>query len=547
MKPRIFISTTLLVINGLFSFGQQWIGTQFSWDTSIVVKHSDLDFSVSKLKYCIDEGTFYYADMRAYQNPANNHAATFHALSLYDYAPSEIILEMPFLGRKKENLATTFWIYDFHFTKEYAVVSTQDQILLYHRTGPSQFVFDTIFYHKNTKATYIYQDSLYYLEEDHDLGYKWFRQSLKGGDETLLRELAYEAPHVVQANPNRYLFHNNNFLFFLSTRYPVLHKYSLNGEWLEDISFDLPNWHPFEDEYIQKSLAIPYGVERIYATMAEIFQYSYPKYVFPFGDSYLLYYTQYDTISKKSTLQYAIRDEDGNTTLLQSEDTSTLALSKTHFPFNLFNTLEDKAHISWNNLLLEITADDTTQWIGRKPSEYKQLQEQFYKQNDPLFKIRILRHKNNNPTICPFFIDSDKELHSIEDLNGKNILLISNQLECSACRNKILQLFNDSVSPMVHIGILHPFIPGALHEHELRKSIMQHLERPFMLFYLASNRFQNYPKEVIPDDITYPAIMLYETGRAPILFSVEQIFSDDVFSLDFKEAFLKTWRHFNKE
>ncbi len=549
MKPHIIIIMAVILLNNSACFGQQWIGSQFSFDTSIVIQNSNLDLNNSKLKYCINDGTLFYTDMKSFQSKETDHTAIIQAISLYDYTQSEIRLPFPTSLGKAERIASSFWINDFDFHNGQFVISTQNQILLYHQTEDSQFEYDTIFRHPNIKATYLYNGTLYYLEEDHDTGYKWFRQSLSGGDETLIRELRYEAPHVVQANPNRYLFHNENYVFFLSTRYPILHKYSLDGAWLEDITFDLPNWHPFEDEYIQKSLAVPYGVERIEATMREIFQYSYPKYVFPFGDTYILYYTQYDTNIHRSAPQYAVFERVTGTTMpFINADTNRAAFNDHHFPFNLFNTYADKARISWNNLLVEITADDTSAWRGKTPDNYQSQQDLFYKHNDPVFKIRIYKYNNNknNPTSIPFFIDTDQKLHSLDNLPcGKSIMLVSNQLECSACRNHILQLFNDSSATSANIDILQPFIPGALQEREIAKSIKQHLERPFRLFYLAQNQAGQYPTEIFPKGITYPAILLLETGKAPILFPLEQIFTDDVFSMDFRDDFLRIWNSFN--
>lgn len=551
MKPRIIIITALFIYDALVCLGQQWVGSLFNFDTSIVIESPHIDLNTSRLKYCIDEGTLYYTDIQSYQNKETDYAAVINTVSLYDYTQSEIQLAFPSSISKKEKNASSFWINDFNFHNGQVVISTQNQILLYHQTADSQFEYDTLFRHTNVKATYLYKGSLYYLEEDHDTGYKWFRQSLSGGDETLIRELRYEAPHVVQANPNRYLFHNENYLFFLSTRHPILHKYSLDGIWLEDISFDLPDWHPFEDAYIQMSLTFPYGVERIQATMREIFQYSYPKYVFPFGETQLLYYTQFDTNLHRSAPQFALLEKGTGTRLYVGKDTCRTAYDNHHFPFNLFNTYEDKARISWNNLLVEITADGIADWRGKTPENYQQQQDIFYKHNDPVFKIRTYKYKNtfkNETTEIPFFIDTDQKLHSLDNLPyGKSILLVTNQLDCSACKKHILQLFNDSSSASVNIGILLPYIPGALQERELGNSIKQHLEKPFRLFYLTQRCNGQYPKEIFPDGTTYPAILLHETGKAPILIPLENIFVEDVFSMDFKQEFLKIWNSFNSD
>ena len=507
------------------AFGQSWTGSLFNLDTSIVLRHTFQGQNPSRLKSCVHDNTFYFIEMDAFQHKESGHNAVLHALSLRDYAQADITLPFPATKDRKEQLASKLWIYDLSFDKDFMVLSAQDHLLLYRRKDDSTFTFEAMHSHPNSKAAYLHNGHLYILEEDHDAGYRWFRRP---------------------ANPNRYLFHDSTALYFLSTRFPVLHKYSLDGKHLEDINFDLPQWHPFSDDYIQKSLSVPYGVERIYATMGEIFEYSYPKAVFPLGNTYLLYYTQYDTLTGKSRPAFASIGETGRTRLHHAQDTSRAPYSNGRFPFNLFDTQEDKARISWNDLLLEISAEDTSNWHGRTPDEYKHAREAYFKRNDPVFKIRIMRYKNTDPASLPFFVDTDSKPHALDDLpRGKHVLLVNNELECSACVRHLLQLFDDTIANDVHIGILYPYIPGALLEREIQRNTAQHLERPFRLYYLDRKQHASYPSFIQPDSISYPALLFHETGRAPILFSLDDILDDDPYSFSFQDNFLDFWRKFN--
>lgn len=527
------------------SHAQDWIGTQFELDTAVILSPTNLDLGISNIRYEICDGVFYYTDIKGFQNSENGHTATIYSVSLYDYAQSEIKLSLPSGTRQKDFQANTFWINDFDIRDKKFAISVQNHILLYRQNENFQYEFDTIIDHPNIKATYFHEKALYYLEEDHNTGYKWFRQSLLGGGEKLIRELRYEAPHVVQANPNRYLFHDHHHIFFLSTRYPVLHKYTLDGQWVGDIEFSIPCWHPFEDEYVTKTLAVPYGVERIYATMPEIFKYSYPKVVFPIGGAYLLYHTQYDTLTGKSHLQYSLLDTARKTIPLTIKRNGENAFGDDEFPFNLFLAQTDKAHISWNDLLIEISAEDTANWKGLTPTSYEEIREHYFKQNDPVFKLRIMRYKNTGWAASAFFIDNESRLHSLEDLpNGKQVFLVTNELECSACERQLLKFLNDSLSKEIRIGILHPYIPGALLEREISKRIKLHLEKPFGLYYLTQNRHGVYPWES-EETLSYPALLLYETGKAPILFPLDQIFDNDPYNPNYQSEFLKVWHQYN--
>lgn len=532
----------------IYAYGQPCIGTLFTMDTTIPMRYPHMPDNVSRLKTSINDGTLYFADMQAFQDKKTDYTATIYALSLSDYRQFEIKLSLPRGTHRTDYFASTCWLNDMNFYHDKAVISLQDYLVIYHKDSTEQYVYDTMYEHSRAIQTYMYKNELYYLTEDHDKGYKWFHHNSASGKEELIGELPYEAPHVVQANPNRYLFHNENYLFFLSTRYPVLHKYTLDGHWIEDIRYDFPDWHPFEDEYVRKSLDVPYGVERIYATMQDIFHYSYPKVVFPISNTYLLYYTQYDTLTKMSNLQYAILDSTGHTLQYRIDDNDTTAYNDIHFPFHLFDPIADKACISWNDLLIDIAEESEVSYIGKTPDNYQKAEEVYFKQHEPTLKFRILRYKNNDSVTMPFLYDTEHHLTSLANLSyGKSILLINNELECSACRNHLLQQLSTLNTENTRICIVYPFIPGALQEREIAKDIRRYLTQPFSMYYLATDRITTYPRFISSEHITYPAILFYESGKAPFLFSSDDIFVDNVNSFDFRPSFQKVWDEYHSK
>ena len=542
MKTRTFfiIATLLLTFT---SNAQTWIGNLFSVDTTIRLSEKDIPEDLSHLKYNISNGVFYYTDMRAFQDKSTTYQATIYGISLSNYVRTKITFPFPSISPSADMIAKTFWVNDFHITRDTIVISVQDHILRYHKGASEVYIFDTMYTHPNIKATYLHQGNLYFFEEDHDTGYKWFRYDSKSDQPVLIQQLLYEAPHVVQAAPNRYLFHDDHYVYFLSTRYPTAQKYDLEGHWVENIVFDLPNWHPFEDEYIQKSLSYPYGIERIKATMGEIFNYSYLKYLFPIGGDYLMYYTQFDTITQKSSPHYAIKDSTGISTYNFTNSSDSI-FDETIFPFYLFDATAEKARISWNNRLVELILDDSLTWHGLRPSEYKHQRETFFRKHDPIPSIRIMTYRNSQPITQPFFFNSESHYKSIADLPiGKSILLINNELECSACRNELLSALN-KMDSSIHIGILYPFFPGALQQREMEKEIERHLTRDYTLYFLDPRMYTQYPRYITSVCDTFPGILFYETDKVPVLFSVDDIFGDDPINIQFSQKFQSFWNDF---
>ena len=544
MKSRVILLTVVLTLAQTLTHGQEWIGNLWTLDTTLALHQESQGLDFSHLRYQVCNGTLYYVEATAYQQAARTGYAQVHTFSLYDYEQKTLAFPIP-KALQKEHILRNFWVNDLDCKNGKSVISVQNWILVY-RINDDIIQFDTIFEHPNVKVTYLHNNDLYYLEEDHDNGYTWFRRADITGKEETIGQLHYEAPHVVQVSPNRYLFRDDHHLYFLSTREASMQRYTLDGKSSEQIRFDIPNWRPFETEYIEKTLSVPYGIERIHATMADIHSYSYPKIVFPIGDDHMLYLSHYDTTKGKSTLQYVVMSSDGRLQHYRCTDTSDRAYIGGRFPFNLLRASEDCARTTWNDLLLEITPDGDVDWSGQTPVEYKQALERFYKHHEPIYKIRIMRYKNtHDAAIRPFFLDDERGYHALRNLpSGKSILLVNNTLECSACRNNLLRLLNDVDVHKAHIGILQSYIPGALQEREIRKSIQQFVKRDYDLYYLATGKYSDYPTEVIGQECTFPALLFYETGRAPVLFTSDQIFEDDIMTYRYRDTFEKFMKTF---
>lgn len=518
--------------------GQTWIGEAFELDTSVVLSYSSLPSDLSHLQHCIHDNIIYFTEQKAFQHAENDYAAHIYAFSLTSLTPFEFNLSLPSDLKRKEWQTGSYWITDFSFNGDQCVVSVQSHVLLYKRLSPTEFEYDTAIAHPNVKAVYLHQGDIYYLEENHDTGYKWFRYDPKTREETFVRELRYEAPHVVQASPNRYLFHDEDNLYFLSTRYPVLSLYRLDGTWLNDIRMMLPHWHPFEDEYIRKSLRVPYGVERIYATKDQIFNYSYLKMAFPVDGQYLIFFTQYDTCTQKSATMFAIADSTGEASLHLRKCPKSYRFTESRFPFNVLEPLEALVQTGWQDRLVEITMDGDISWHDLTAEEYHNLKEDYFRKHDPIIKIRIMHFKNKDLASEAFFYDSHHELTSLDRLpGGKHVVILHNDLECSACAHYLLQAMNSLDTAQVHLDILHAYIPGALQERELHKDVRKYVSRPYDFYYLATDRTTRYPCYISDRVSHYPAVLFYEKGKAPILFSNEQLFDDDPYTYRFKPTF----------
>ncbi|MCR4965498.1 MAG: hypothetical protein K6A41_07555 [Bacteroidales bacterium] len=539
-RNRIFL--TLLFVGFVLPMCcQDFLHEYFKLDT--LSKINPLD-DMTHLVYDFTDGVFCYTESTAFRKQGQEYTATFYLFDIGHYTLSERHLSVPINVLKSLGSTIQPWIYDFQFSNDYCVVSLQDIILLFKSEG-ERYLLDTTYECQNVKLCYLYQGDLFYLEEDHDFGYRWYR--LHDGQRVVVRPLQYEAPHVVQAKPNRYLFRDDHFLYFLSNRYPSLEKYGLNGDWLERITFDLPSWHPFEDEYIKKSLKVPYGVERIRATMDEIYNYSYPKVVFPLGGDYLLYYTQYDTTTHKSKLYFAIRNADGTTKCYPRKVPSELLYTGDALPMTLLENRVDKAWVSWNNILVEILLADTVDASGLTDLEYRQRREDFYLKSEPFPAIKVSSYKTEQQEYLPAFYNSHGLLQSLSNLPvGKHILVLNNELDCSGCRKTLFSWLNEQRDKDFFVDVVYPYFPGAMTRYDWRMDVCKYLEKPFQMLFLDKDRYEHYPKFGGIPYRSFPGILLYETGHTPLYLPLEEIFEDNSYANIFRETFLKQVNDFLK-
>lgn len=544
MKSRIILLAGILLSN-FCTNGQEWIGHRFTLDTIVRMQYSNAPANLNHIKCDIQDNTFYFIEQQAFQQKENDFYAVIYALRLDDYEQTEILLPLPQNVRNKERYARNLWIYDFCIEDDYLLLTTQEELILYKRIHNQNYQVVSTFRHQNLYMGYIYQNSIHFFEEDHDKGFKWFQKQFGSDSATLVRELPYEAPHIVQIQPNRYLSHNKKNVLFLSTRYPRLEVYSLEGLHVDDISFDLSPWKAFEEDYIRKSLSVPYGIERIYAVKDDIYDYSYPKVVMPLRGDILLLYAHYDTIIGKSVLQYAIMEDNGQTLrYLRSnhEDSSYVAAQ---FPFTLFQGGFDKGNAAGNGKIVQLTYQTDVSWKGRTNQEYLAELDKYYSDHSPTLAYQIMDYRPRElwkrPVLYP---TASKQPITLNELPKRQSILILHQgLECSGCVKALYQLLDQSLPDSFHIGHVYPYPLKGLAAQEHRSQIRQTLDKPFSFY---SNLSPNFSDLTDGDTLTnpdFPCLLLCQHGHPPILFKVSEIFANDN-STEFSESFLKQWRSF---
>ena len=528
--------------------GQEWIGNRFTLDTIVGLRGEQMPEDLNHLQCRMFGNTFYFVEQQGFQHKDNGHQAVIHALSTDDYGQTEIVLPLPEDGRNKERYARNLWIYDFHVDGDYILLTTQDELILYKQIQNQIYRVESTYRHPNLFMGYLHQNKIHFFEEDHDKGFKWFQQGLDGDSAVLVRELPYEAPHIVQIQPNRYISHNQQSVFFLSTRFPRIEIYDLDGTFRDSIFFDLPQWKAFEDEYIRKTLTVPYGLERIYAVKDDLYAYSYPTVVMPRCGDLLLFYMQFDSITGKSALQYAIRKEDGETTRYLRRNHEDSVYHAARFPFTLFQGGLDKGNASGDGKIVQLTYMTDVSWQDKTSSEYQSDLNQFFAAHTPEPAFKVMRYA---PCTTEF---GNAELHTtdgtsvrIDALPGdKCVLFLHRGLECSGCVKAIYRLMSQSKMESVHLGHIYPTPINGLQAWELASQIRSQLNKPFTIYYDTTRYYRQFSPTLPFQESDFPCLILYEKGKHPRVFRSSDIFTPNYSITEFSETFLETWHSFLK-
>lgn len=561
MKTRIIILVSA-VLTSLGVCGQDWIGNHFTLDTIVEFQGAHAPGNLNSIQCRMFDGTFYFVEQQGFQYKENGHQAVIHTLSTDNYEQSEIVLLLPENDRNKERYARSLWIYDFSLDGDRILLTTQDELILYKQVHNQIYQVESTYRHQNLFMGYLHQNKVNFFEEDHDKGFKWFQQDLGGDSAVQVRDLPYEAPHIVQIQPNRYLFHTQQSVFFLSTRHPRVEVYDLDGTFRDSIHFDLPLWKAFDEDYIQKTLSYPYGIERIYAVKDELYDYSYPKVVMPLRGDLLLLYMQIDSTTGKSALQYAIRTPNGLITRLARTNHEDSVYTARRFPFTLFQGGLDKGHADGNGKIVQLIYKTDVPWQGKRHAEYMADLNQYFAENSPTLAYKVMRYTppDNPPNDDPnansgsnlgtisanihLFAPGGRAVTLDSLPTDKSVLILHQGLECSGCVKVVYTLLSQSPMDGVHIGQVYPQPLSGLSAHELGNRIRQQLDKPFALYYDTTTHYRQFSPTLPFNEPDFPCVILFRKGEQPAIYRNSDLFTPSYSVTEFNDTFLDAWRSF---
>lgn len=515
-----------------------------SMDTSLLMESVQQNVSQKNWVATVCQDKFCFCLRNGFCQQGKDYRCVIHRVDMTGLQQDTISVSYPALGSFWKREAQSCCVYALSFEDDRLLLVCDNQLLLYQRLK-QDYKFVNRWFCFGVCSGYLDQHKVYAIVDDKEKSvFRWLcydKEASKQG--RVIRELIQPVPFLLQFEPNRYLFVNEHCLYYMPPGECVVWQFSLQGELMDSVRFDLPFAKPFPQEMLDQLRKLPYGTERIfYALNHQYRQYSFAKTVDPLGDSLFLLSVNLGDEDRRQPLAVLRlrRDATG-----WQQDFSTLAVSDTGqvYAFGLFPV---SYHLSGDHLLTYPYRDKLWQLLVTSEQElyedmsviqYRRNKDQWFKYHDPVVKLRVQTVKKD----C-FFYDYDNRRISMSDLkHDKVILLVNQQPQCSACQRQLLNFLSSVDTSRVTVAC---FL-GQVDNYLERRQQLRQMSEISPLFYQPLYAVKGEIYGGLHVCKTYPALCFWQRGFGFVgAYGTNEIFTSDYDHYEFSDVFLKDFKLF---
>jgi hypothetical protein len=515
-----------------------------SLDTSFVVDAVRGESAQRNWVATAYQDKFYFCQRNAFRWQNKDYYCVIHSVNVNSMLQDSVSITYPQLGSSWKREAQGCCIYALSFENDQLLLVCDNQLLLYKRYK-GQYNFVKRLFCMGVCQGYLYQHRIYALVDDKERGlFRWIcyedESDQKGH---IVRELVQPVPFLLQFDPKRYMFVNERYLYYLPPGDCTVRKYGLQGELLDSISFEIPGWQSFPEDFLSLFRVLPYGTERIsYALANQYRQYSFVKTMDPINDSLLLMSVNLGNNSMQQQLAILCMRK---TASGWQQDFSTLAVTDTSrlylagsFPASFHHSADNLLVYPYRNHLLQlVAAPEQETYEGLSVKQYRACKNQWFKDHDPVVKLRV--QTVNNACI---FQDYDNTRLSLADLKrDKIIFLVNQQPQCSTCQKQLLQFFSSVDTGQVLVSCFFGKVDGYLSRRQQLRQLDEICPRYYQPLYAVEG--ENYA--VYTQCKSYPAVFFWQRGFGIVgAYSTEDVFTSDYNHYKFSDAFLHDFQQF---
>lgn len=513
-------------------------------DTSLTLQSTEAEIMQKNWVATVCDNCLWFCPRKPFVVHGKDMQALIRSVELSAYRQDSLQLSYPQLGSSWKREAEACCVYALSMEGPYLLLVCDNQLLLYQRQR-NKYEFAHRWFCFGVCTGYLHQNKVYTLVDDKEKRcYRWMRyESEKAQTAELVRELPQPVPFLLQFEPNRYLQVKENALYYMPPGENVVKKFSLQGEPLDSVVFELEGWKSFPKDFVQQSNQLPYGVERInYALRNQYRQYSFTKTLDVLSNSLLL-------------LSLNLGDESRNRQLAVmrlwkmkggwQRDFSTQFISDTsmryvedRFPAVFHASGENVVLCPYRDQLLQLLlAPAEEKYEGLSAFAYKKYKDRCFKQQMPVLKLRVQSMK------APLrFYDYDNTLCTLDSLGkDKVVLMVNRQPQCSGCQQHLLKYLSTLDTSEVMLACLMGPVDSYLQRRQqLSQLTEQGGGRLKPLYELEGEAYGH-----LHSQHSYPSLVLWQKDWGVVaVFDTSAIFTEDLDRYEFSEAFLNDLRRF---
>lgn len=537
------IITCILLSNLLIFCEAQNLVSNFAdlWniDTTLMLSIAADDAGQKNWVSAVYQDKLFFCRRSAFQPMADDYYACVYSVDLHTLAQDTLLIAYPKLSSSWKQEVQTCCVYSLNFDSRHLLLACDNQIMLYAKSDFS-YKFQKRWFCIGVCAAYLYQSQIYALTDDKTKGdMKWLRYANdKAKQAELLKVLPVTLPFLKQFEPNRYFYVDTRYLYYLPPGRKAIQRYSLDAQWVDSLSIDYVGWKPFPPEFVETERKLPYGMQRIsYALKNDYKQYTFAKSVEPLNDSLIYVTMNIGNSNQQENFAVLQMKRVGNEWIhqlysLHDKDTSQV-YSKTNYPFVHPFSRENVLLYPYESKLLQwVSVPENEDFYAKTVKEYRQYKDAYYKNHDPVLKLRILSQKSE----CKFHNYDNEEVQLFDLGHDKVILMVNRQPQCSACQKVLLQYLSKVDTSKVTVAVLFDQLNDYLSRRENAKYLSQVASEYYQpLYTIPSNDYAPYRSQH-----AYPAIFFWRKEQGVIAaFPTTEIFTSDYSKYEFSDSFLK--------
>lgn len=513
-------------------------------DTSLTLQTSVDEIMQKNWVSTVCDNSLWFCPRKPFFARGKDVQAVIRGVELSAYRQDSLQLSYPQLSSSWKREAEACCVYALSMEGPYLLLVCDNQLLLYQRQR-NKYEFAHRWFCFGVCTGYLHQNKVYTLVDDKEKRcYRWMRyESEKAQTAELVRELPQPVPFLLQFEPNRYLQVTEDALYYMPPGENVVKKFSLQGEPLDSVVFELEGWRCFPKDFVQQSNQLPYGVERInYALRNQYRQYSFTKTLDVLGDSLLLLSLNLDDESRGRQLAVMRlqKTKDG-----WRRDFSTQFISDTsmryvdgRFPAVFHASGENIVLYPYRNCLLQLLlAPAEENFEGLSAFAYKKYKDRCFKQQMPVLKLRAQSMR------APWrFYDFDNTLCTLESLGKDKVILVVNcQPQCSGCQQHLLKYLSALDTSEVMLACL----LGRVDSYLQRRQQLAQLEEQGGGRLKPLYEVEDETYGLLHSQHSYPSLVLWQKGWGVVaVFDTSSIFTEDLDRYEFSKVFLNDLRRF---